>query len=378
MKFLHVMSREKFTASVSQFYSMFFHNGEHEICYLNTEGADSLISDRIDLVQKEIYLTRNLLRDFRTMWAVFSKYDYIVMHSYLFPSVVRLFLHSHRSILKKVIWIEWGADLYSWESVGRSARSVVNNIVNRCLRTRCHSMVGIFPPDCDYYQKAFPKAKVNVYYAPYCGGSVDEEFFREAPPSRLPQTKAQGEPVYIQIGQNALSTLNHIDVLNTLARFRDENIRILLPISYGGTEAYADEVQRCAERIFGEKAICLRDVMPVDAYFQLITRVDIAIFNTTRQCGLGNIYRLIYRNTKLYMPEDCVMYSYFVDNGITINKYEELAACSYQTFIEDMRPYDWEKADIYFERLRDLDYQYQLWKEIYDDLKRVSRKDDRS
>ena len=47
---------------------------------------------------------------------------------------------------------------------------------------------------------------------------------------------------------------------------------------------------------------CLRSFMPKDEYFELLDRIDIAIFQTYRQCGLGNIYQMIFRNVKL-MPE---------------------------------------------------------------------------
>ena len=42
--------------------------------------------------------------------------------------------------------------------------------------------------------------------------------------------------INIQIGHPSTQVLNHIEVLEDLYKFRDENIRIYIPLSYGDEE----------------------------------------------------------------------------------------------------------------------------------------------
>lgn len=372
MKVLHIMGREKFTEPVAKFYNAFFDNGEHEICYLNVSGEPSIVIDAVQLKQHELFLTEKHFNDLKLIKDFFIKhdYDYIVMHSYLTYRVLKLFFYLNRKFLNKVVWIEWGADLYQWRKVGGGLLGKITNAFEKKLRTACDSVVAIFPPDIDFYKQEFPKTNVNIYYAPYIvGDTLPKEFSSYCEASRLSETLLKKESIYIQIGHHSTPQLNHIAVLDALKKFSNEDIKLLLPLNYGNQD-YANEVQAYAERAFPEKVICLREMLSEEEYFRLIERVDIAIFNTQRQIALGNINRMIFRNVKLYMPADSVMYKYFSSEGVPIQAFDAIINMSFEKFISKQEVKNRELFENFIKGISNMDIKVNYWKDIYDDLRK--------
>ena len=370
MKILHIMQREKFTAGVVGFYDKYFANGEHEICYLNLERDKPLINEALLIKQREIYLSGNMLKDIRLIGKELhaDRYDYIVAHSLLLPVAFKIYLATHRSALKKLVWIEWGADLYLWKPKTKGIKAFVRTKMEQKIRTKLSDVVCIFPPDCELYKKTFAKSRADVYYAPYCS-CVDKLDGKEyVVQSHLEQTKKNEETVYIQVGHSAAPALNHIEALDALKKFADEDIKIFLPLNYGDME-YADRVADHARSLFGDKAIILREMMSRDEYFALLERIDIAIFNTYRQIALGNIGVMVFRNVKLYMPQESVMYSYFEENGAPICTLESLKDISFDEFSTAVYPADVEAFREYLRAYHSVNEKMRSWEKIYNSLK---------
>jgi hypothetical protein len=317
------MKKQKFTNGVCDFYSQFFNNGEHTICFLNQEGEPSLIRHDLSITQKELWFGKSVANNILQFYQTAKDYDYIVFHSLFYRYWLRAFVACCWKLLKKVVWIEWGADLYTWKDNHGGIMSQLMNRIDHQLRTKCAAVVCIFPPDQQHYRNEFPNSQAKVFYAPYSAGKVSAEYQNYTPDSRLQQSKASGEPIYIQVGHSATPTIDHIHTLDTLSRFSDQNIRLFLPLNYGDSQ-YADRVQAHAEKLFPGKVICLRQMLAPADYFAHLARVDIGIFDTHRQIALGNIQRMLFRNVKLYLPE----LKYCGDNGAMIGcqgYYEYLA-----------------------------------------------------
>ena len=159
-----------------------------------------------------------------------------------------------------------------------------------------------------------------------------------------------------------------------LERWKDKDIKLFIPLSYGNTE-YADQVQEYAERMFPGKTVILRQMMPAEDYFELTKRIDIAIFNTPRQCGLSNIMRLAFRNVKIYMLEECVMYNCLKESGIPIQSCQQLCEQRFEEFITPAAVKEKEKFAEFLSYLSDINYQADLWIKIYDCLRSLLEND---
>lgn len=112
MRTIHIMRKEKFTKSISEFYDKYFANDGHAILYLR-EGQETMLNDSLSIEQKEMFWDSSVKSTVKLLNIV-KKYDCIVLHSLFLDDKAKGLFLLNRSVMKKLIWIEWGFDLYSW------------------------------------------------------------------------------------------------------------------------------------------------------------------------------------------------------------------------------------------------------------------------
>lgn len=134
----------------------------------------------------------------------------------------------------------------------------------------------------------------------------------------------------IQLGNSATRTNNHIEILNKLAKYKDKNIKIFAPLSYGDKN-YANIVINKGKDIFGEKFIALTDFIPFEKYLEFLDSVDIAIFAHERQQALGNIVTLLGFGKKVYMNKQSTLFKWFTSRKFIIH---ELGKINKKDFLE--------------------------------------------
>lgn len=368
MRILHVVKgREKFTHTVIGLIDRHFNVLEHEVVYLSDSKNKSYIRQDYHLAQSELLLrsSKDVISIFRLIKGC-RNYDYIMFHSLLLPSLLKFMVALNREILHKFVWIEFGGDLYC-----EKQKNLSEKLTDR-LGGKCRAFVAIFPPDCDVYKARFKNANALVLYAPYIDGMQQEKWRSYLPESRLGK-RAEGEKLRIQIGHSAAREVGHITVLKALQRFAAYNIELIIPLSYGDKE-YADEVQKYAERLFGNKAICLRKLLPEKEYFELLGTIDIAVFNTTRQIATDNIFSLLLKNTKLYLPEESVMYRYFFESGIPVVGISELESCSFEELISPPVIEDPDRLGKFFAEYGEEKDVVGHWKDVFEQLRLIKEK----
>lgn len=373
MKILHIIHPDrKFAGGAVRFIDKLNKRRSdfiHEILFVNLEGNYSLLIDNVEITQREVFLKKFEFKKFIQITNLCKKYDYIIFHSLFFYVAFKFVYALNYSVLRKTIWIEFGGDLYFHNNL----RTMISNFPNILIGRSCFGFVGIMPCDLEEYKHKFPQSKANLYSAPYFTGELPEEYKHYKTLSSLETKLRMGTTIKVLIGNNASQSLRHIETLDILSRFANEDIKIIIPLSYGN-ENYAKEVQAYSKNIFGDKAECLTEFMNEEDYFDYIKDVDIAIFNTHRQQGLGNINRLIFRNTKLYIPEQSPMYKHFILCGVPINNFSDLANESFDAFKRLPVIKDTDKFQEYIKTFYTLDNYIEKWEYIYNDLKnKVSR-----
>lgn len=136
--------------------------------------------------------------------------------------------------------------------------------------------------------------------------------YRELPIDGKPRAT-----VNIQIGNSADPSNNHFEILEWLLPFRDHNIAIYAPLSYGD-QNYAQSLIKAAETHFGDKFKPIIDFMPFDGYLEFLDKIDIAIFNHRRQQGMGNIITLLGLGKKVYLRNDVTPWNTFERIGVKV------------------------------------------------------------
>jgi dTDP-N-acetylfucosamine:lipid II N-acetylfucosaminyltransferase len=130
--------------------------------------------------------------------------------------------------------------------------------------------------------------------------------------------------INIQLGNSADPSNNHIDVLKQLLKYKDYNIKIFTPLSYGNEE-HAKEVIKKGKELFGDKFIALTEFMPFEKYLDFLTEIDIAIFAHKRQQAFGNTVTLLGLGKKVYVRKESTLNGVFKEYGLTVYDPENLS-----------------------------------------------------
>ncbi len=289
------------------------------------------VPDNIKQYDNVIIVDENSAKNIIYIIKEMKSHDRIILHS-LNKTYFQFILLLNKKLFKKLFWVSWGADLYQWKVMKNSIKYKIRNLIAYDVRMKIRNFVGIFPPDIDYFKKEF-NSDAKTFYASYVGGLYNNLYKKQYKLRTLAEKTLNNEYINIQIGHSSTSILNHIDVLENLVKYKNENIKIYIPLSYGNKK-YGDRVQEVATQLFKDKVVCIREMMDKDDYMKFLSAIDIAIFNTTRQIGLGNITPLLYMEKKIYIPKGTVMYDFYKDQEINICDYRDINKMNYDSFIE--------------------------------------------
>lgn len=146
----------------------------------------------------------------------------------------------------------------------------------------------------------------------------------------------EDRPISLLLGNSDTVTNNHLEMLDNLERFKEENIKLIIPLNYGNKK-YGDLIEQKAIKIFGkDKVIPLRDFMNREAYYQILDEVDIAIMNHYRTQAAGNTLALLYRGKKVFINEKSSTYKFLKTNGVSIDNSARISELSFEEFVRPL------------------------------------------
>ncbi len=291
--------------------------------------------------------------------------DVIIWHGLILSFRRMLPIFFRPSILRKSAWVMRGLDLYNWKNQNNTIRAFIENYVNRSVRKRMRFVVYIFPPDKDVYETQFGK-KSELYFAPY---PMSKKAFEDMDRFNANVSRDNGV-FFIQVGNSSFPYNNHLNTIDSISKYSQENIKVFIPLSYGNAgndyiENYQQQVKDRAYEIFDNRVEVITKLMPPEKYNQFLMNMDIGIFNSVRQNALGNIIRLLYIGNKVYINPHNPMYKYFISEGITVHDASELGHISFEEFIKKDEAAD-NKA--WVRRIHHPDVQYDYWKKLFEGI----------
>ncbi|MCR5693969.1 MAG: TDP-N-acetylfucosamine:lipid II N-acetylfucosaminyltransferase [Clostridia bacterium] len=267
-------------------------------------------------------------------YSVFLAYlqaaEHIFWHAvgWNFRTLFRVMLHPN--LMRKSYWVEWGADLYNWRREQKGLRHRIVNKINEDWRKKVRGVIVIFPADEEVFVKQFGD-QIPVLHACYVA------FPCEKTESLRPETENYG-PVNILLGHSATPNCNHIRMLEKLAAYKNENIVVHIPLSYGD-EDYAKEVTaKAASLLPAEKLNIIRNAVTLPEYISFLWNMDIGVFDVYRQIALGNIEQLMYMRKKVYLAPDGVLGKYYAENGAEYSDVNEIGDISFEEFTRNDLP----------------------------------------
>lgn len=249
---------------------------------------------------------------YRVLLRLMYRADKVVLHGLWSHRVIQL-LALQPWLLRKCYWVIWGGDLYCHELRERDSAQRRREKWRRFVIRRVGHLVTFFDGEYKLAKKWYRATGAHHRSFTYPSNVFKHNESR----------REKGETINIQVGNSATHTNQHFSALERLSRFKNENVRIFIPLSYGDHE-YASRVVAYGVSIFGEKLVPLFDFLPYREYLEYLETIDIAVFNHNRQQGVGNIVSLLGMGKTVYMSPEVTSWTALRNMGLQVFDVEKL------------------------------------------------------
>lgn len=319
-KILHLLRRSQFTEGYINFINNNCIDQEHFFLVYGSKFYESEETYLLNKNIRSIYIIAQELRK-PCIDEFFGQYDSIIYHG-LFDFCILEFFYEHEELLSKLILYFWGGDIPLLQE-GKNAEVKKKVIANaKCI-------VTIIVSD---------QQKIEDLYHPQgdrlCAQYYDDKQVQMMKKYFTDFSNDHDTTINIQIGNSATETNEHKTILDMLKKYKDENIRIYLPMSYGDME-YAETIEKYAKDIFSEKLVVLKTKMELEDYIKYLSKIDVAVFGVKRQQALGNIFMLLANGCKVFVWKDGPLKGYLnTENEITVYDIENLITMNFSDFID--------------------------------------------
>jgi len=308
-KVVHIINNDKFIKPFIDFIEKNFNSTEHLFIFIS--GGDEKVffipkANNIININNLYIGKKNILKLSNTLTPYFKQADKVILHS-LFSDDLINYLYLHQKFLKKSFWVMWGGDLYAHILTKQT-------IKNTFFRYRKKRVIKLMGGLVTYIKGDFELAK--KWY-----GATGQHYECFMYPSNIYKEYSLKEKINktinIQVGNSADSTNNHIKIFEKLKKYKNENINIYVPLSYGNKE-YARKVTIKGKKLFKDKFHPMTEFMEFDKYLDFLGHIDIAIFAHKRQQAMGNIITLLGLGKKVYMRNDITPWNLFKDINVKV------------------------------------------------------------
>ena len=306
---LHLMNNEKFIAPYIEFVKDHFDFEEHFFIIVGDVSEDVAKLPKyknVFILNKSYDSKFNYFKYSKLIKPYANRAKKIILHA-LFSDNKNFFLYFNQHLLSKSYWVMWGGDLY----VYNKPRTRLRDKLRHYIRTQVYSKMGHF---ITYIKDDYELAQ--KWYG--AKGEYHECFMY---PSNLYKEydikPKEHNTINIQLGNSADPTNNHIEVLERLKVYKDEDIKIFTPLSYGDQE-HAQKVIAYGKELFADKFIPFTEFMSFEKYLEFLGDIDIAIFAHKRQQAMGNTIALLGLGKKVYLNSSTVQWFFFDIHGIKV------------------------------------------------------------
>lgn len=328
-KYVHLMYNEKFNKPFVDFLNKHFDEKEHLIlCKRSFEYPFPDASNVIEMI------------DYVGLDFSHANIEKIICHSLFDIELVDLF-YNNRELLNKSYWFMWGGDLYG------AKRDEKNDFVRKHFK--------------GYHSDLDKEYALQTY-------GMEGKFYRSFyifPLSRemLDNTvKKQTDCVTIQI--NNSSDKSTLEMLDILAKFKHENIKIRTILSYSLTQ-YNEQIIAKGREIFGDKFEFLNKYLAPQEYAQHLAQNDILVLNQGHQEGFGNTIASLYLGVKVFIRRESSVYGYLNNDGCHIYDSMNIVNLSFDEFISN--PYSSANKKETREKYYNEDYLAKLYRDFFED-----------
>lgn len=352
---LHLIQKDKFTHGFIAFINDHFDPSEHRF-FVYGEDSVSGYRESSDSNVRNFPGSQAMLLD-RDVRASFGQAELIVANGcFNWPMLFSLYRHRSRLCL-----LFWGGDIYSLSTKSTPVKNIVKRLALSFVEN-CGYVSTLFMSD---YRElsSFACLKGSYYPLTLLPDQSQVPDYRS-----LRDIEKCTHPIRILLGNSATPTNRHKSVIEQLAAYKQEDMVVYAPLSYGDP-SYRDEVIAYGSRLLKEKFIPIVDFMPYTEYLDFLNSCSVGVFNHHRQQGMGNLYCLGQLGAKVYLASDSIMLEELAHDGIAVYDTDSIGDISYSEFLalsNDVR-----QSNINaIEKKRSLERAISLWSALFEEARR--------
>lgn len=359
MKYVHTIINSAYTLPYIRFIKLNFKDYEHIFYVIRKRSLDKTTIEKAE----NIHVIKSFLNVFIVIHLVrnFYRSKKIFLHG-LFNICLVVILFFQPWLIRKCNWILWGGDLHLYHIRKSDLKSYLKFLLRAMVIRQFPKLLTQIKEDYELaknWYKAKGVFEEVIYPLPLDMENIDRIIGSQL---TVPEKK---DTLFIQIGNSASESNNHIDIIHALTKFKEENIKIFALLSYGD-ELYSKRIIDYGKSVFAEKFVGTTNFMEYDDFVLYMNSMDIIIFNHERQQGLGNLFLAMYLKKKVFIKRNNALWNYFhIEHGINTFCTDEIKLMNFNIFKA--------KNDTYLEEIKEKikkklshEYIYQLWQKQFD------------
>ena len=255
-----------------------------------------------------------------------GKEDVLIVHSGRMNELFPILLLTPW-LLRRTALMCFGGETKVWERIASTEglKSRLLHLAQRVVVPRLRAVCTLTPGEYAGIRSVFGRG--DNYRRAFMSSSGRQGRDVSAPQARDPK-----RAVTVVLNQSANAGGRHREALQWLGRFRDEAIRVICPVSFGG-ETEAEAIIQAGQEAFGEKFLPIRAKQPYDAYSRMIREeTDILVLNHLGQAGLGHLYMFLCMGKTAYVRSETPVYGFLHDLGFDIRASDSIPEMSFEEF----------------------------------------------
>lgn len=313
---LHVCTPDKFIGPFISLINKEFDQKEHQFWVARTrksgqyplgQASNTYITSKGAIARLSSYVL--LLKHLHNA-------DKVILHG-LFNIRVVLLLAICPWVLKKCFWVIWGGDLYQYTKASGTLRSRIKEPLRRFVIRRVGYLVTYIEGDVELARQWYGAKGSYRECIMYLSNVVDPEIVADV------TRNSDKNGLNILLGNSADPSNNHLEALERLLPYKDQDIKIYSPLSYGNQD-HAAKVIAQGHEWFGDQFVPMTEFMPFEQYLEFLKSLDIAIFNHQRQQAMGNTITLLGMGKTVFMRSDVSQWELLDGLGIKLSDVAEL------------------------------------------------------
>ncbi|MFZ4546060.1 MAG: TDP-N-acetylfucosamine:lipid II N-acetylfucosaminyltransferase [Bacteroidales bacterium] len=281
------------------------------------------------------------------------KADWIYIHLLAYDPTL-FFWCLNRKLIKKSTWVVWGSDIYAFQKKQQSLRTRIYERLRQSIIPRFSEIAAFVPEDFDIIASVYGS---TARYIP---------ILYPLPVNLVQLNDVKNElrkgSLTVMIGNSGDQTNNHCEMIDLLSVFSNENMKVVCPLAYGGSQEYRELVISKGISTFGDNFIPWLEMKNKQEYAEQLAVVDISIMNHKRQQGLGNILALLYLGKKVFLREEVSSYSFLKRNNCSIYPVESLKRLEFTEFCKPIEEKETTISNV--GNIMQEDYTANLWKNL--------------